>query len=96
MPDSLPSTLTSLLALEDASPACHEFGYHLLDQISSLEGLQSLLPDPDALSALEFTEIHFPDQKSHVVRSSRFRTIVILFNCPRMKKWRVIFTLHLA
>ncbi|WP_455603259.1 hypothetical protein [Acinetobacter pecorum] len=68
MPDSLPSTMTKLLALEDASPACHEFGYHLLGQIPSLEGLHSLLPDPDAPFTLELTEIHFPDQKPHVAR----------------------------
>ncbi|WP_313036314.1 hypothetical protein [Acinetobacter sp.] len=68
MPDSLPSTMTSLLALEDASPACHEFGGYLLGQTPSLEGLQSLLPDPDASSALEFTEIHLPDQKPHLAR----------------------------
>jgi len=42
MPDSLPSTLAKLLALEDSFPAFHEFGCHLLVQRSSLEGLQSL------------------------------------------------------
>lgn len=68
MHDYPSSTMTKLLALEDTSPAFHDFGCYLLGQTPSLEGLQSLLPGPDAVSALELAEIIFPDQKPHVVR----------------------------
>ena len=68
MPESVQTILTRLLALEDAPQVFHDFGCHMLGQIPSLEGLQSLLPDTNAPFALENAEIHFPDQKPHLTR----------------------------